>query len=303
MKPALLLLASAATSAVVGGALVLTLSQNSGGAGTESSAEVTTLRSQLDEMHKELTALRARVETQTAAADQSAPRMVAEAPKVKPEATAADDGEPAIQVPTVERDMILAVIEQREKDKDKERKDKQRQQARETIEAGVKRAADRVGLDANAASSIAKLYIENLGREDEIRRAYPINGQNDPNVEKARLEIDAARSSLDTAVATMVPAEKSQDFNNQTRWLRRLGDTLYNADQMASGTFNMFGGMGGRGGFDVGFGGGGPGGGGATAGQRDGNRQRGPMTVTGAGAATVPAPLPPAQSVVPTKQP
>lgn len=256
MKLPLLLLASAGTSAVVGSVLVLALSHPANSEPGDAASEVATLRAQVEEMTRELSTLRGRVESQSATAsfDGAPVRTATAAPK--PAAAAGDDGAPVIEVPRIERDMILAVIEQREKDKDRERKEKQRQMAREGIEAAVKRAADRVGLDGNTASTIAQLYIDNLGREEDIRRAYPVRDPNDPNAEKARIEIDAARASLDSTVSAMIPADKLQDWNNQTRWIRRAGDMLYGAEQAASGNFNMFGGMFGRGGMD--FGGGPP---------------------------------------------
>jgi hypothetical protein len=295
MKPIHVFLISAASavaaSLVVSLAIPATMGKGEGGA----SPDVGAIRTQLDELRKEVTQLRNRVENSTmsmAAPVEGSTRKATESPVAAPK----EEESAAARVPSVDREAILAVLDQREKDKDRDRKEKQRQQLREGVETRVKQSADRIGLDANTTQSVSKLYIDNLGREEEIHRAYPVTSADDPNNEKARLEIDAARTALDTALQSLIPADKWNDWNNQTRFLKRAGDFAYNADQQAAGNMGFFGGFGGGPG---GFGGGGQGGPGGQGGQGGrGNRGGGGNTAgSAAGAIGVgggAAPAPPA---------
>jgi hypothetical protein len=307
MKPIHVFLVSAASAFAASLVVSLAIPAAMGKGESGSSPDASALRSQIDDLHKEVTQLRKLVEssqTATAAAVQAPTRKEVEMPS---SAAAAKEEDPAAKVAAVDREAILAVLDQRDKDKDRERKEKQRQQLRDGVESRVKQSADRLGFDANTTQSVTKLYLDNLGREEEIHRAYPVTSIDDPNNEKSRLEIDAARNSLDTALQSIIPSDKWNDWNNQTRFLRRAGDFAYNADQQAAGNINMFGGFGGFGGP----GGGGPGGPGGNGGQGGrGNRGGGAGGGFAGGGQTATigvggggAPAPPATGGATGKQP
>ena len=245
-----MIFASVLASAAVGGVLHVALSPNAAHADTIQPSDIGTLKTQVDDLRKEVVQLRGRFDSaQSAAASlaDSPARKAVEAPSSSPANDAMAHATP------VDRDTILAVLDQREKDKDKERKEKQQKQLVDGMESRVKQSAERLGLDANTTQSILKLYMDNLAREADIHRAYPYTDRNDPNAEKARLEIDAARKSLDTTLQGIIPADKWNDWNNQTRFLRRAGDMAYAIDQPQNANGGMFGGFGGgRGGNNTG---------------------------------------------------
>jgi hypothetical protein len=185
-----------------------------------SASEVATLRAELDQLRKEHAELQNFTASLKPAVASTEARQAVSAPAaVKPtEANAA----PAVS--SVDRDAVFALIKEEREIRENERQQKQREQIRTGVESRIKQSAERVGLDANAAQSLVKLYLDNLDRESEIRKAYPVQGFNDPNSEKRRLELDAARKQLDAAVAGLVPADKKQEWDRSTRAVRRSGD-------------------------------------------------------------------------------
>lgn len=231
-------------------------------------AENTALRSRIDELEKKITAIDARVQNNAVAA---APMNRESAPIAKAEnnAAAGTPSQPAVNVSSQERDTIFALIKEERELRDKERLDKQKQQIREGIATRIGSLADRIGLDASGKEALTKLYLDNLSREEEIRKAYPIKdyNSNDPNIEKRKLELEAVRKDLDARVATIVPTDKKEEWDQRARFISRMGDFAEAAQSMQDGNFPMM-----RGGMDFG---GGPGGGFGNFGPPGGGRNNG----------------------------
>ena len=140
------------------------------------------------------------------------------------QAPKAVDDSPAPHIASTDRDLIFALIKEERDLRDKERQDKQREQQRDNLERSVKRTAERMGFDSNTVASLSKLYLDNFSREEDIRRAYPVTGFEDPNNEKRRLELEASRKQLDSSLEGVIPADKIKDWNKQGRFLRRGAD-------------------------------------------------------------------------------
>lgn len=267
---------SAVAGALLAGAAVYALIPPSAQHGDSAAlaTENSQLRTRVDDLEKKLSLIEARVEAQPAVAI-AGPGSVREAiaaPAPKPvDATAAPSV--AANVSQMERDTIFALIKEERDLRDRERQDKQRQQVRESLARRVGQAADRMGLDAVTRESLSNLYLDNMTREDEIRKAYPIKDYtgDDPNLERRKLELDAARKDLDARVAALLPADKQEDWDRNSRFLRRAGDF---AEVMTAGPeagFGMMRGMmDGGGGAGAFFGGGDRGPGGARGGDPTG---------------------------------
>lgn len=293
MKPEIAIAAALALAAGVGVAAYATFHQGPAAGESGSQNEIAALRTQVEELRAELSSVQTRLhaaQTATAAPVDAPIRSVAQATSSAPSTAGAVA---AVNVSTQDRDTIFALIKEERDLREKERQEKQREQLRDGLDRRVKQSAERVGIDANTSQTIARLYLDNLSREEDIRRAYPVQDWNDPNSEKRRLELDAARKSLEATVAGLIPSDKLEAWNREARGLNRMGDMAAMIDQPAD-AFRGFGGMfGGPGG---GPGGGGPMGGGqrgagGNGGGGRGNRGGG----NNAGAAAPSAPKAPGQ--------
>ncbi|MFN0207462.1 MAG: hypothetical protein ACKVS6_14245 [Planctomycetota bacterium] len=253
MTRSLLLPIVGLSAAAIAGAVVY-VAINPGAAGesgaSNPSAEVLALRSQVDDLKREMSQMRDHLASQTATAN-TAPVQTRETAKAtEVAATVAANNAPIINVSQIDRDTIFALIKEERDLRDKERQEKQKQQMKDGLSKRIQQSLDRIGVDAATKDAVTKIYLENFAREEEIRKAYPIQDfmGDDPNIEKRRQELDAARKDLEARVATMIPTDKKEDWDRSTRFLNRAGDMAGMADAFRSGDFPMMGG-GGFGGF------------------------------------------------------
>jgi hypothetical protein len=221
MKPALVFLTGVCLSGAAG-ATYLALHQGSPHGDGSSSAEVTALRGDIDELAKKVSTLQTKLDSMHVAT--AAPVEPASRQPTASQAPKAVDDSPAPHIASTDRDLIFALIKEERDLRDKERQDKQREQQRDNLERSVKRTAERMGFDSNTVASLSKLYLDNFSREEDIRRAYPVTGFEDPNNEKRRLELEASRKQLDSSLEGVIPADKIKDWNKQGRFLRRGAD-------------------------------------------------------------------------------
>lgn len=254
-------LAAGLIGGVAAAAATLALMQPSKPAGDAALAnENSALKSRVEDLEKKLSALDARVQNQPAVA--SAPIQREAAPTNPAVANNTPQNNVAANVSQLDRDTVFALIKEERDVRDRERQDKQKQQMRDNLAQRIQQTADRIGLDAASKETLTKLYLDNLSREDEIRKAYPIKdyNSNDPNLEKRKQELEAARKDLEARVDAMIPSDKKEEWDQRTRFLRRAGDFAEAARGFQDGNFPMmgmdFGGGPGGGGFGN-FGGGG----------------------------------------------
>ncbi|HKE00489.1 MAG TPA: hypothetical protein VKE69_05730 [Planctomycetota bacterium] len=201
--------------AVVGVAAA-TLFRPAEGEGRADAAEMTALRAQVEELRREVHELRDRA----GAAPAVATNLPAREALPVPDATAP----PVNAAPTlspVNRDAILAVIKEDRDAREREREEQQKKQQRDRTTQRVKSTAERLGIDAATTESLVKLCVSSLDREDDVRKAYPIADLGDPNFEKRRLELQAVWQERDAQVAALLPADKREQWDRQTRWLDR----------------------------------------------------------------------------------
>jgi hypothetical protein len=144
----------------------------------------------------------------------------------------------------IDRVALAAQIRQELDAIEQERREEQRKQGRERMSQMVKSAAERLGLDGTTGEALAKLYLESRDREEDVRKAYPVSELDDSNAEKRRIELDAVRKERDARVASMLPAEKREEWDRRTRFVNRGGDFQGAAAMMGFGDLGGGQGMG-----------------------------------------------------------
>ena len=222
MKPWILLFTGLLGGGAIAGATFFTMNSAGGGTPTDaaSASDVANLRTELEQLRKEHAELQSLANSMRTTAAATEVRQAT----VAPNGVKATESAPAVNVSPADRDVVFALIKEERDLREKERQEKQKQQLREGVEKRMKQTAERVGLDANTTASVVKLYLANLDRETEIRKAYAANGLDDPNAEKRKLEIEAARKDLDASLAGLIPADKKTEWDRSTRFMRRAGD-------------------------------------------------------------------------------
>ncbi len=190
--------------------------------------EVRDLRRSLDDLRKQVTMIPA-----TAAAPRElAPATIDATPTPGPTAS------PALaNVGSLDRETVFALIKEERDLRDKEREERQRTQAKEAVSRRIQQSAERAGIDSATTSTLVNAYLRTLEREEEIRRAYPLEDWDDPSREKRQLEIEAARKDRDALVASLVPADKLESWNRSTRFLGRAGDFAGMVERFGGGDF------------------------------------------------------------------
>jgi hypothetical protein len=255
MSKSILLPFAALVGAAVAGTVVYLALQTSGSGehGSANATEIGALRSQVDDLKKEVASLRDRLAAQPAVASALPNGSNREAVKISEPMKSGEAVAQTLPVSQLDRDTVFALIKEERDIRDKERQEKQRQQVRDGLARRVEQALDRIGVDAATKESIKQMYLDNLAREEDIRKAYPIQdfSNDDPNLEKRRQELDAARKDLEARVANLIPADKKDEWDRRSRFLSRTGDFMGAMESFQQGSFPMMGG-GRMGGMDFG---------------------------------------------------